>query len=203
MLKLLKNQLVTGKLVSREHKDEVTDENGRTFNIKRPPRFARNDSSTQSAALAVQDIITGSVNVAVNQYAKVHLSVGDIEHVKSFNDLMSNQSMKSAASTLAHQYDDFLQKKLFGLHSYVGHVTAANNIGAPAEFMPVHTRLMNQGVPNSDLVSTILFEDAEEIRGSLVSGNIQGVNKNALERSKVPIMSDIESIHATPALTLT
>lgn len=196
MLALAKNQLVTGKLVKGKFENKVTDENGLTVSVKRPPRFARNDASAMSAALAAQDIVTGSVNVAVDQYAKVHVSVGDIEYVQSFNQLMKNETMKSAASTLAHQIDAHLQRQVAKFSSYVGTATTAtdpgNYIGSPAEFNRVHTRLMDLGVPNSDLASTVLFNDAEEIRGSLIGGDIQGINKSALERTRIPILSEID-----------
>jgi hypothetical protein len=200
MLLLAKNQLVTGRLVNGKFINQVTDENGLSISVKRPPRFARNDASAMSAALAAQDIITGSTNVAVNQYAKVHVSVGDIEYVQSYNELMRSETMKSAASTLAHQIDSHLQSKVALFSSYVGTATTAtdpnNYIGSPAEFNRVHTRLMDLGVPNSDLVSTVLFNDGEEIRGSLIGSDIQGVNRTALERVKIPVLSEID-LYAT------
>lgn len=206
-LLLAKNALVTGKLVSNKFENKVTDENGLTVSVKRPPRFARNDAAAMSAALAAQDIVTGSVNVAVDQYAKVHISVGDIEYVQSYNDLLRSETMKSAASTIAHQIDAHLQRQVAKFSGYIGTGTFAtdpsNNIGSPAEFNRVHTRLMNNGVPNSDLVSTILFDDAEEIRGSLIGGNIDDINRNALQKAKVPILSEID-IYATqqcPSIT--
>ncbi len=208
MLLLAKNQLVTGKLVSGKFKKDVSDENGLSISVKRPPRFSRNDASAMSAALAAQDVLTGSVSVAVNQYAKVHISVGDIEYVQSYNQLMKNETMKSAASTLAHQIDAHLQSKVAKFSGYIGtgifDTDPSHNIGTPAEFNRVHTRLMDLGVPNSDLVSTVLFDDAEEIRGSLIGGNIDGVNKTALEKVRVPILSEID-IYATqqcPSLTV-
>lgn len=208
MLLLAKNQLVTGKLVSGKFKKDVSDENGLSISVKRPPRFSRNDASAMSAALAAQDLLTGSVSVAVNQYAKVHISVGDIEYVQSYNQLMKNETMKSAASTLAHQIDAHLQSKVAKFSGYIGtgifDTDPSSNIGTPAEFNRVHTRLMDLGVPNSDLVSTVLFNDAEEIRGSLIGGNIDGVNKTALEKVRVPILSEID-IYATqqcPSLTV-
>src|SRR5690242_9130495 len=114
MLLLLKNQLVTGRLVNGEFKNQVTDENGLQTSVKRPPRFI--DKKDGTAALAAQDIVTGSVPVAVDQYSKVHISVGDIEYVSSYNALMQNETMKSAASTLAHSVDSFLQSKVKGFH---------------------------------------------------------------------------------------
>src|SRR5687767_13877041 len=101
MLLMAKNELVTGKLVDGSLENKVTDENGLSVSVKRPPRFARNDASAMSAALAAQDIVTGSINVDIDQYAKVHVSVGDIEYVQSYNELMRNATMKAAASTLA------------------------------------------------------------------------------------------------------
>ena len=97
MLLLAKNQLVFGRLVDGQFKDQVTDENGLSINIKSPPRFIANDGAT----LQAQDLVVGNVNVAVTQYKNVHISVGDLEYVESFNSLMQNETMKSAASTIA------------------------------------------------------------------------------------------------------
>src|SRR5258708_5239578 len=96
MLLLLKNQLVFGRLVDGQFKDQVTDENGLTVNIKRPPRFI--DKKDGTANLAAQHLIVGSAPVTVDQYSKVHISVGDIEYIQSYNALMQNETMKSAAS---------------------------------------------------------------------------------------------------------
>jgi hypothetical protein len=86
MLLLFKNQLVFGKLVDGQFKDEVTNENGLTINVKRPPRFI--DKKDGTANLATQDLIVGTAPVTVDQYSKVHISVGDIEYIQSYNALM-------------------------------------------------------------------------------------------------------------------
>jgi hypothetical protein len=89
-----------------------------------------------------------------------------------------------------------LQRQVAKFSSYIGDTTtdwataaefaADANLGiaSPAQFNRVHTRLMDLGVPNSDLVSTVLFNDGEKIRGSLIGGNIDGVNRTALERAR-------------------
>jgi len=208
MLMLAKNSLVTGKLVSGKFENKVTDENGLTISVKRPPRFARNDSSAMSAALDAQDIVTGKVALQVDQYAKVHISIGDIESAQSWNALMKNATMKSAAITLATQLDAHLQKQVAKFSSYIGDTTtdwasaaefaadASLGISSPVQFNRVHTRLMDLGVPNSDLSSTITFNDGEKIRGSLLASNIQSTNQKALERVKIPILSEID-LYAT------
>lgn len=212
MLLLLKNQLVTGRLVDGQFRDQVTDENGLTINVKRPPRFAMNDSSQQDATLSTQDILTGSVPIAVNQYAKVHISVGDIEYVASYNALMRNETMKSAASTLAHQVDLFLQKQTLGFHSWVAGSSGTGGIDAydptvpiksTTQAMSVETRLLNQGCPLNDTCATVLPLDGELIRGSMLSQYTPQLNERALEKLKIPLISNVD-FYATqqcPALT--
>lgn len=191
MLLLLKNQLVYGRLVDGQFSNQVTDRNNLTISVKRPPEFITNSG----AALAEQDILTGSATVAVNQYKNVHVSVGDLERVQSFNDLMASSVMKSAASALAHDIDAFLAEKTLEFSTTAFQVPgtpAFDAIQSPAQFNKVHTALMENGVPNSDLNAVIDFESAELIRGSLIGGNIQGTNRTALERTRVPLLSEID-----------
>jgi len=209
MLLLLKNELVTGRLVDGQFKNETTDQNGLIINVKRPPRFI--DKKDGTANLAAQDILTGSVNVAVTEYSKVHVSVGDIEYIASFNQLMQNETMKSAASTLANSVDSFLQSKVLGFNSWVagastGGVNATDPskpLASPTQAFGAYTRLQNQGAPGTGLSATVAPIDGELLRGSLVGGFIQGTNLRALERVKIPLMSEIDwyATQQTPSLT--
>ena len=193
MLLLLKNQLVMGRLVNGQFKDQVTDQNGLSISVKRPPRFIANSG----AALAAQDIVTGSETIAVDQYKNVHVSIGDLEYVQSYNELMRSSVMKSAASELAQDVDLYLNQQKNRFFSFVG--DPGNNVASPAEFNKVHTRLMEQSVPNSELSAVLSFADGEEIRGSLIGGDIAGINRNALERVKIPILSEVD-VYATQSL---
>lgn len=199
MLLLLKNQLVYGRLVDGQFKDQVTDENGLTVNVKRPPRFI--DKKDGTAALAAQDIVTGTAPVTVDQYSKVHISVGDIEYITSFNALMQNETMKSAASTLAHSVDKFIASKTKLFHSWVagngttGGVDSTDptiGVKTAAQAMGAHTRLMNQGVPNSDIRGVLTFTDAELIRGGLLSSYTPQINRSMLEKVRIPLISEID-----------
>jgi hypothetical protein len=209
MLLLLKNQLVFGRLVDGQFKDQVTDENGLATNVKRPPRFV----ATSGATLQAQDLVVGTAPVTVDQYKNVHISVGDLEYVQSYNALMQNETMKSAASTLAHDVDKFLAAKTLGFHSWVagaapgtGSANASDPtkaISSPAMAMGGHTRLMAQGVPNSDISGVVTFNDGEQIRGTLSSSNIQSENATALEKVRIPIISEIDwyATQQLPSLT--
>lgn len=185
-LMLVTNQLVMGRLVDGRFRDRPTPENGAKIFVKRPPRFIVKDGAT----LAEQDIVTGQVELNVNQYKNVHFGVGDLEGIQSWNDLMKNETVASAASSLAHEIDRFLCSKFLEFNSEVG--TPGNVIGSPSEFNKAHTRLMQQSAPNSGLSAAIDFADGEEIRGSLIGGNIDAVNRTALERTRIPILSEID-----------
>jgi len=198
MLLKLKNFLRWGKLVDGQFKDEVTDQNGLVINIKRPPQFIVTDGPT----LQPQNVVTGSVNIAVNQYKGVHLQIGDLEGVQSWNDLMQNASMSQAASALAHFVDNAIAQESLGFYGSVG--TFGQPIRSPQQFNAVHTQLMMQSVPNENLSACVAFQDGELIRGSLISGDIQGTNKDALSRARIPVLSEID-LYATqqlPSLTV-
>lgn len=187
MLLLLKNNLVMGRLVDGKFNNKVTDQNGLTIYVKRPPQFVAKDGPT----LAEQAIATGSTSLSVDRYRNVHISVTDLESVQSWNQLMRSETVKAAASTLAHDVDLYLHDTLKMFPSHVG--TPGESIKTPAQFLSAHTRLMEQSVPNSDLNAVISYGDAENIRASLIAGNISGVNRTALERTKIPLMSEIDA----------
>ncbi len=213
MLLLFKNQLVYGKLVDGQYKDQVSDDNGLTVSVKRPPRFV--DKKDGTAALAVQDIVTGSAPVKVDQYSKVHIAIGDIEYVTDYNALMRKTSMLSAASTLAHSVDMFISRKTLAFSSWVAGgkaggaggtnaITGNASIASPAEAMGAHTRLMAQGTPNDGNISGVVtFNDGELIRGSLMSDFTPSINVSMLERVRIPIISEVNwyATQQNPLLT--
>jgi hypothetical protein len=198
MLLLLKNQLVFGRLVDGQFKDQVTDENGLVINVKAPPRFV----ATSGATLQSQDLVVGSSPVQVDQYKNVHISVGDLEYVQSYNALMQNETMKSAASTLAHDVDKFLALKTLGFQNWIAGTASGTRsanaqdpskmIASPNQAFAAHTRLMQRGVPNSDLSAVVGFDDGQAIRGSLLSDFTPDVNRTALERVRIPLISEID-----------
>lgn len=213
MLLLLKNQLVMGKLVDGQYKDQVTDENGLKISVKRPPRFVDKKNGL-SAALALQDVLTGSAFVAVDQYSKVHISVGDIEYIQSYNQLMRNETMKSAASTLAHSIDMFIARQTLKFNSWVAGgapgtpgvnaILGTSAINNQSVLQAAHTRLMDNGVPNVDLNGVINFTDNEVVSGNLLSAFLPGdVNRPALERQRLPIVGNIDwyATQQIPAFT--
>lgn len=202
MLLLLKNQLVMGKLVDGRFMNEINNENNLTINVKRPPRFL--DKKDGTATLAVQDILTGSTPILVDQYSKVHTSVGDLEYIQSVNALMKNTWMMSAASRLAQAIDSYLLSRTLGFQSWVAGgqtggaggtnaITGVSPLRTTAEAMSAHTRLMNQGVPNDGNLSAVVdFTDAELLRGNLSTSFMDNLNQTALQKVRIPLLSEID-----------
>lgn len=199
MLLLLKNQLVAGRLVDGQFKNQVTDENGLTINVKRPPQFVAQDGE----ALALQDIVVGQAQTKVDQYKNVHIDVGDLESIQSYNQLMEDSTMEAAASELAHQIDSSIHAVFPQFSSSVG--TPGVAISTPQQFNKVHTRLMDQSVPNVNLKSVVNFEDGELIRGNILTTDLTGRNTNldAMQKIKIPILSEIDLFATQQTRTIT
>jgi hypothetical protein len=202
MLLLLKNSLVWGRLVDGQFKDQVTNENGLAISVKKPPRFV----ATSGASLKAQDVVTGSVPISVTEYKNVHISIGDLEYVQSFNDLLKNETLKSAAVTLATDVDKFISRLTLGFHSWVsgGNTDVAGSdalsnatlltksINKPQAAFAAPTRLMAQGVPNANISGVLGYGDGELIRGALLSDFTPDVNRTALEKTRIPLISEVD-----------
>lgn len=196
---LLKNQLVYAKLISSKFENKTTDENGLTIYVKKPPQFIAKDGAT----LAEQAIATGETSLSINRYRNVHIGLSDLEAVTNWNDLMKNETMKSAASTLAHDVDLYIAQQTKYFPNHVGANYGAA-IATHQQAMKAHTRLMDLSVPNDGSINGIVtFEDAELIRGGLTATNIDGTNKIALERVRIPMISEINWFASSHVPTIT
>jgi len=188
MLLLVKNSLVMGRLVNSKFVNQVTDENGLSVRQKRPSRFVAKTGAT----LQEQDSINGYQDISVDQYKNVHLGVGDIEYVTSYNQLVQDTNMKSAASTLAHEIDGYLHTKTKRFSNWVG--TPGNVIGAPSEFNRGPERLDLLAVPDSDRGAALFTTDAYGISDTLIDNNsLSGVAKDALTKNRLPMLSSTEA----------
>lgn len=197
MLLAVKNRLVTGRLADGKFRDQVTDSNGLSISVKRPPRF----KTKSGEALDESPVVTGSINLKVDNYEHVHIGIGDLESAQSWNALMHNQTLLSAASALATKIDSDLQDALLGLSSWTG--TPANNITDSDDVGEAHTRLVDLGVPTNDIYGTVMERDGQKIRSSLTASNIAGINRDALQRASIPIISEVDlfSTQQVPSLT--
>jgi hypothetical protein len=188
MLLLVKNQLVMGRLVNSKFVNEVNDENALTVRQKRPSRFV----AKNGAALAAQDSINGYETIAVDQYKNVHLSIGDLEYIQSYNQLVADTNMQSAASALAHAVDSYLHTKTLEFSNWVG--TPGNVIGAPSEFNRGPERLDLLAVPGNNRGAAVFTTDSYGITDALIDSNaISDVAKSALQEARIPLLSSTKA----------
>lgn len=198
MLVLVKNRLVMGKLVNSTFKNQVTDENGLKIQVKRPQRFV----TTTGPTLQSQDVVNGKVDLQVDQYKGVHIEIGDLESVANYNELVRKQSMLSAASALAEDVDAFLHRKTLDFSNWVG--TPGTAINNPTDFNRGWTRMEDLAIPNDgQRCAVVTSTDAANIKNFLVGTNIQGVNKTALERATIPMISDVDIYYSQKVASLT
>lgn len=184
MLYLVKNELVMGRLVNSKFVNQVNDENGLTVRQKRPSRFVAKTGATLDA----QDVVNGYESISVDQYKNVHLSIGDLEYIQSYNQLVADSNMKSAASALAHAVDSYLHTKTKRFSNWVG--TPGTAITSPAQFNSGPERLDLLAVPNTDRGAALFTTDAYGITNTLIDNNsISDVARSALERSQIPLLS--------------
>lgn len=197
MLLLVKNRLVMGRNVDSSYKDQVTDQNGLSISVKRPPRFV----AGTGAALAKKDIVTGRATLEVDQYRNVHIGVGDLESAQSWNSLMKNKTMMSAASTLAETIESFLQDKTLDFNNWVG--TPGTALQDPTDFNDGWERLEDLAVPGENRCGIVTSRDAKNIFNNLQGTFIQGVNRTALEKAKLPVLLDIDTFHTQKVTSFT
>jgi len=198
MLYLVKNSLVMGRCVNSKFVNQVNDENGLTIRQKRPARFVAKDG----ANLAAQDVVNGFESIAVDQYKNVHLSIGDLEYIQSYNDLVADTNMKSAAYALGQAVDQFLHEKTLEFSNYVG--TPGTPISSPQQFNRAPERLDLLGVPDSDRCAALFTTDAYGITDTLIDNNsISDVAKSALQKSRIPLLSSTQAYATQMSQTYT
>lgn len=188
MLYLVKNSLVMGRLVNTRYKNEVTDENGLSVSVKRPPRFV----ATDGEALQVQDNVIGRADVAVDQYKGVHIGIGDLEYIQDYNQLVQNETMMSAASTLAQAIDSHLHTKTLRFSNWVG--TPGVAIASPRQFNEVAKRLDKLAVPDTNRSAVLYTDDAYGITNTLIDNNsLSSVADAALKNARIPLLSSTKA----------
>lgn len=198
MLYLVMNELVMGRSVNSKFVNQVSDQNGLSISQKRPPRFVAKDGE----ALALQDNVIGSQIISVDQYKNVHFAVGDLEYIQSFNALLKNSSMMSAASTLAIAVDQHLHSQTLRFSNWVG--TAGQVISSPQQFNAAPQRLDLLGVPQTNRTAAVFTDDAYGITNNLIDSNaLQNVAKSALERGRIPLLSNTKAYMTQQSQALT
>jgi hypothetical protein len=188
MLALLKNQLVMGKLVDTELKDEFKSI-GNTVYVKRPPEFILRTGSVAN----VQNIVQGDVPVVIDTQAGVDLKFTELDAALDMDALGKSSVMQSAAATIAQGIDSAIAAELLEFPSWAG--TPGETINSITDFFKGPERLDDMAVPQNMRNAVLATRDYWAQAGSM-TGLYQyngEVANDALKKARLPIMGNVDA----------
>lgn len=186
MLKLLKNNLVMGKLVTTSFKNEFK-KIGNTVYVKKPPEFTIREGQVAQ----VQSVIEGEVPITIDKQRGIDIEFSSIEETLTVTDLLKSEIMNAEAAQLAQQIDTDLMLETLMFPSWVG--TPGQTIDSAPDFFAGPERLDELAVPGSDRNSVLAPRDYWALAGTFTGLYAQrDVAENALERAKIPLLGNVQ-----------
>lgn len=186
-LKLLKNNLVMGKLVTTKFNDSFKKV-GNTVYAKRPPEFVVREGRVAQ----MQDVTVGEVPVVLDKQRGIDIEFTSIEETLEVDELLNNQIMQSKAAALAQEIDSCLMDAVLEFPSWVG--TPGQPINSPTDFFEGPKRLDNMSVPGDMRCGVLSVDDYWGLAAQFTDLNRydNNVNLTALQRAKIPVMGNTQ-----------
>lgn len=187
MLKLLKNNLVMGRLVTTEFKNEFK-KIGDSVSVKRPPQFV----VRKGRVAQVQDVVVGEAQVKLDYQCGVDIEFTSIEETLTVDELLMDSVMQSKAATLAQEIDSALIEETLEFPDWVG--TPGEKINSPADFFLMPERLDDKAVPGNSRAGILSTRDYWATASSFTTATYfdNDVNRTALQRAQLPIMGNVQ-----------
>lgn len=187
MLKLLKNNLVMGRLVTTQFKNEFK-KIGNTVYVKRPPEFI-----IRNGAIAdVQPVVEGEVPVVINKQKGIDISFTSLEETLTVDDLLKSAIMNAEAAQLAQQIDSDLIGETFLFNNWVG--TPGETINDARDFFKGPERLDDLAVPQSERSAVLATRDYWQTASSFTTATFydNDINRTALEKARLPMLGSVQ-----------
>lgn len=187
MLKLLKNNLVMGNLVTTQFKNEFKKV-GQTIYVKRPPQFVIREGQVAQ----VQDVDVGEMAVNLDTQVGIDIEFSSIEQTLTVDQLLDNAIMQSTAAELAQYLDSSIMDKVLEFPSWVG--TPGETIDTPKEFFEMPKRMDNLAIPGAGRNGVLSVDDYWGLAGFFTGFgfNDSSVNKTALQRAQIPLTGNVQ-----------
>lgn len=189
-LKLLKNNLVLGKLVDSESVDKTFKPGvGGTVYVKRPPEFIIRTGATASA----QDVTEGEVAVTIDKQAGVDVQFTSQEDTLNVDSLLKSKVLDASMAQIATYIDQQLAGRLNEFHNVVG--TYGNSVSTVAGFLAGQQRLDEMAVPANDRNAVMNPADGYALAATISANAAQAgtVAGNALTKAKVPMIGSVDT----------
>lgn len=198
MLKLLKNNLVMGKLVTTRYSKEFKKV-GQTIYVKRPPQFVIREGRVAQ----VQDVTVGETPVNLDYQCGIDLEFSSIEETLSVDELLMDETMQSKAATLAQEIDSKLMSAVLEFPDWVG--TPGQTIDSVGDFFLAPERLDDKAVPPNMRGAVLSTRDYWKLAAQFTGGNLfdNSVNRTALQQAQLPIMGGISPYMTQGTINLT
>lgn len=197
MLKLVKNNLVMGRLVTTEFKDKFKKVGSAVF-VKRPPEFV----VRRGAVAQVQDVISGEQEVVLDYQCGIDIEFDSIEETLEVDELLMDGVMNAKAATLAQEIDSCLMAAVLEFPNWVG--TPGQTINSPADFFLAPERLDDMAVPGNARNGVLATRDYWATAANFTTGNYfdNDVNRTALQKAQLPTMGSVQPYQTQSVINL-
>lgn len=197
MLKLLKNNLVMGKLVSTTFKNEFRKKNDKIW-ARRPPQFL----VREGRVAAVQPVLEGEVEVALDRQAGVDIEFTSVEETLTVDELLDDAIMQSNAAVLAQYVDTAIMEKVLEFPSWVG--TPGQTIDSVTDYSYGPQRLDNLSVPRVGRAGVLSVDDHWALSNSLnFHPSVDGIARTAIEDAELPMVGGTNAYMSQSTINLT
>lgn len=197
MLKLLKNNLVMGKLVTTKFKDEFKKV-GDTVYIKRPPEFVIREGQVAQ----VQDVVEGEAPISIDRQRGIDIEFSSIAETLTVDQLLKNNIMNAEATALAQEIDSDLMEQVLEFPNWVG--TPGQTINSATDFFAGPQRLDEMAIPGSGRAGVLSPADYWALAGNFTGLYAQTeVANNALQRARIPLLGNVQPYMTQSVINLT
>jgi hypothetical protein len=197
MLALLKNNLVMGKMVTTEFKNEFK-KIGNTVYVKRPPEFV----VREGAVAQTQEVIEGETPVVMDRQRGIDIEFSSLEDTLQVDDLLKNAVMQAQAAQLAQTIDSDLMSQCLEFPSWVG--TPGQDINAATDFFRGPERLDLMAVPQDKRCGVLSPLDYWALAGGFTNLPVQEkIGIDALERARLPLVGNVQPYMTQSVINLT
>jgi hypothetical protein len=197
MLKLLKNNLVMGKLVTTAFKNEFKKV-GDTVYIKRPPEFTVREGQVAQ----VQNVTEGETPIKIDRQRGIDIQFSSIEETLTVDQLLKSEIMNAEATQLAQTIDSDLMSQTLEFPNWVG--TPGQTIDSAMDFFAGPERLDTMAIPGTDRAGVLAPRDYWALAGTFTGLYAQrDVADTALQRAKIPLLGNVQPYMTQSVINLT
>jgi hypothetical protein len=187
MLKLLKNNLVMGNLVTTRFNDEFKKV-GQSIFVKRPPQFIVREGQVAQ----VQDVEVGEIAINLDTQIGIDIEYSSIEATLTVDELLMDETMQSTAAELAQYVDSSIMAETLEYPAWVG--TPGSVIKNPTDYFLGPQRMDELGLPGNSRSGVLSPADYWRLAGFFTgfAFNNSDINKTALQKAQLPIIGNVQ-----------